>query len=131
MQLVTAVTMGISGISFIVGGIGIMNVMLLVVKERTREIGLRKAVGAKSYHVLLQFLSESLLISIVGAAAGVGVSYGLLRLLGHYYKAISAHMPLYVVETSLAFSLAVGLIFGLWPAVKAVRVQPMDALRYE
>ncbi len=131
MKLVTAVTVGIAGVSFLVSGIGIMNVMLLVVNERTREIGLRKAVGAKSYQVLLQFLAEALIISLAGSGIGLGVSYGLLKLLGYYFAAISTQMPGYVVEYSLLFSIITGLVFGLAPALKAVRVQPVDALRYE
>ncbi len=131
MKLITAVTVGVVGVSFLVSGIGIMNVMLLVVNERTREIGLRKAVGAKSYQILLQFLAETLIICLVGSGIGLGVSVGLLKLLGHYYSAISTQMPLYVVEISFLFSLAIGILFGLSPAIKAVRVQPVDALRYE
>lgn len=131
MTLVTAVTIGISGISYVVSGIGIMNVMLLVVKERTREIGLRKAVGAKSYHVLLQFLTESLLISISGAMLGVGFTYVSLRVLHHAYRAMPAHMPVTAVETGVVFSLAIGLVFGAIPALQAVRVEPITALRHE
>jgi len=131
MKLITAITVGIAGVSFVVSGIGIMNVMLLVVHERTREIGLRKAVGAKSHQVLLQFLAEALMISVAGSVLGIAVSYGLLKLLGHYFTTITTQMPLYVIEASLLFSLAVGLIFGLSPALKAVRIQPVDALRYE
>jgi len=131
MKLITAITVGIAGVSFLVSGIGIMNVMLLVVKERTREIGLRKAVGARSVQILFQFLTESLLISIIGSLIGIVISYGLLKLLGHYFTAISTQMPLYVVEVSLIFSIVIGLVFGLTPAIKAVRVQPVDALRYE
>ena len=131
MKLVTAVTVGIAAVSFLVSGIGIMNVMLLVVNERTREIGLRKAVGAKSYQVLFQFLAEALVISLAGAGVGLGASFGLLKLLGHYFPALSTQMPGYVIEYSLVFSIVTGLVFGLAPAVKAVRIQPADALRYE
>ncbi|MCF8568346.1 ABC transporter permease [Alicyclobacillus tolerans] len=131
MELITAITIGIAGVSFVVSGIGIMNVMLLVVKERTREIGLRKAVGAKSYHVLFQFLSESLLISIVGAILGVAVSVVGLRVLHHVFTVLSARMPLNIMGAGLLFSVAIGLVFGLAPAIQAVRVQPIEALRYE
>ena len=131
MKLVTAVTVGIAGVSFLVSGIGIMNVMLLVVNERTREIGLRKAVGAKSHQVLLQFLAEALLISLAGSGVGLAASFGLLKLLGRYFPAISTQMPGYVIGYSLVFSIVTGLVFGLSPALKAVRIQPVDALRYE
>lgn len=131
MKLITAVTIGVVGVSFLVSGIGIMNVMLLVVKERTREIGLRKALGAKSYQILVQFLAEALLVCLIGSGFGLGISVGLLKVLGHYFPVIHTSMPLYVVEASLLFSLAIGLVFGLMPAIKAVRVQPVEALRYE
>lgn len=131
MKLVTAVTIGVVGVSFLVSGMGIMNVMLLVVNERTREIGLRKALGAKSYQILSQFLAETLIICLIGAGAGLGVGFGLLKVLGHYFTALTTQMPNYIIETSLLFSLAIGLVFGLSPAIKAVRVQPVDALRYE
>lgn len=130
-KLVTAITVGIASVSVLVGGIGIMNVMLLVVNERTREIGLRKAVGAKSVHVLMQFLMESATISLVGSAAGIAIAYALLRLLHHLYAALPDVMPQFLITGSLGFSIAIGLIFGLIPAFKAVRIQPVDALRYE
>ena len=131
IKLITAVTVGIVGVSFLVSGMGIMNVMLLVVNERTREIGLRKAVGAKSYQILLQFLAETLIICLVGSGLGLLASIGLLKLLGHFFTAITTQMPWYVVGISLLFAIATGLLFGLSPAIKAVRVQPVDALRYE
>ena len=131
MKLITAVTVGVVGVSFLVSGIGIMNVMLLVVNERTREIGLRKALGAKSYQILLQFLTETVIICLIGSGAGLGLGVGLLKLIGHYYPALHTQMPYYIVEVSVVFSFVIGLLFGLMPAIKAVRVQPMDALRYE
>jgi len=131
MELVTAITIGIAGVSFVVSGIGIMNVMLLVVKERTREIGLRKAVGAKSYHVLFQFLSESLLISLFGTLLGLAVSDLGLHVLHRAFGAISAQMPLSIIEIGITFSVVSGLLFGIVPAIQAVRVQPIEALRYE
>jgi putative ABC transport system permease protein len=131
MSLVTAISVGITGVSFLVSGIGIMNVMLLTVKERTREIGIRKAVGAQSRHILLQFLFEATYISILGFAVGVGVTYGLLQALHSYFPALSNELPLELVGISLAFSIALGLLFGIVPAIMALRVKPIDALRYE
>lgn len=131
MKLLTAVTVGIASVSFFVGGIGIMNVMLLVVKERTREIGLRKAVGAKSHQILAQFLLEALIISLFGAITGLVASYGLINLLGAYFPTMTTQLPQYASELSVEFSLVSGLVFGLIPAIKAVRVMPVDALRYE
>lgn len=131
MKLITAVTVGVVGVSFLVSGIGIMNVMLLVVNERTREIGLRKALGAKAYQILVQFLAEALIICLIGSGLGLVISVGMLKVLGHYFPVIITQMPVYVVEDSVLFALVIGLVFGLAPAIKAVRVQPVDALRYE
>lgn len=131
MTLVTAITLGITGVSFLVGGIGIMNVMLLTVKERTREIGIRKAVGAKSWHILLQFLSEATYISILGCVLGLGATYGLLQLLHSYFPILSAELPYQIVSACLLFSAVLGLVFGMIPAMKAIQIKPIDALRYE
>ncbi len=131
MTLVTAITIGMTGVSFLVGGIGIMNVMLLTVKERTREIGIRKALGAKSWHILLQFLSEATYISILGCVLGLGATYGFLQLLHSYFPVLSAEMPVVLVSACLLFSALLGLVFGLIPAMKAIQIKPIDALRYE
>ncbi|WP_134703802.1 ABC transporter permease [Ammoniphilus sp. YIM 78166] len=131
MKLVTAITIGITGISFLVGGIGIMNVMLLTVKERTREIGIRKAVGARWWHILLQFLAEAAYISFFGCLIGLASTYGLLQMLHAYFPVISTELPYEMVGISLVFSVALGLVFGVIPAVKAMRIKPIDALRYE
>ena len=121
---------GIASISLIVGGIGIMNIMLVSVRERTREIGIRKAVGARSRDILAQFLIEALTLSVLGGLIGIvlglGASAGIARLAGWSFVLSPS-----VVAVALLFSLAVGVIFGVWPARQAARLDPISALRWE
>ena len=122
--------MGIASISLIVGGIGIMNILLVSVTERTREIGLRMAVGAKRAHILLQFLIEAILMTAVGGILGVAVGIGMARLMTKmigWPTIISTE----AIMASFFFSLIVGLFFGLYPANKASKLKPIEALRYE
>jgi putative ABC transport system permease protein len=122
--------MGIASISLIVGGIGIMNILLVSVTERTREIGLRMAVGAKRAHILLQFLIEAILMTAVGGALGVGAGIGMASLMTNmigWPTIINTE----AVLASFFFSLIVGLFFGLYPANKASKLKPIEALRYE
>ena len=121
---------GIAGISLLVGGIGIMNIMLVSVMERTREIGLRKSIGAKRGDILLQFLIESLVISGVGGIIGVIGGFIGADLLGKFAN-ISVLISPMVVFLAFGFSAGVGIIFGLYPANKASKLRPIDALRYE
>jgi putative ABC transport system permease protein len=120
----------IAGVSLLVGGIGIMNIMLVSVTERTREIGIRMAVGAKSGDILSQFLAEAVTLSIVGGIAGIGIGVGVSRL-------ISANMGWPVLTSSNAimvaflFSAAIGIFFGFYPARKAAQLDPIESLRYE
>ncbi|ABO51477.1 protein of unknown function DUF214 [Desulforamulus reducens MI-1] len=125
--LVTCVT----GISLITGGIGIINVMLLSVQERTREIGLRKAVGATNWEILAQFLTESILISFIGSALGLFMAYGCISLINHKIPFLSIGIPLWILEFSVSFALLIGILFGIYPAIKATRINPIQALRYE
>ena len=120
---------GIAGISLLVGGIGIMNIMLVSVTERTREIGIRKAIGAKRRNILLQFLIESVVISGLGGLLGLVLGYGLMHVLENYVG-MSLNMSLGVAQLAIAFSMAVGVIFGLYPANKASCLKPIDALHY-
>jgi putative ABC transport system permease protein len=125
---------GIAGISLAVGGIGIMNIMLTTVTERTHEIGLRKAIGAKRRDILLQFLVESMVLSFAGGLIGVALGWGAAHLMGQVQFSGSTITPVVGMDSVLLatlFSMAVGLFFGIYPATRAARLQPVDALRYE
>jgi putative ABC transport system permease protein len=121
---------GIAGVSLVVGGIGIMNIMLVSVTERTREIGLRLAIGARSFDVLLQFLIEAIVISIVGGAAGIAIGYLVSELL-RIYQGMAASIPVNAVLVAVLFSAAVGIFFGFYPARKAANLDPIVALKFE
>lgn len=120
---------GIAFISLLVGGIGIMNIMLVSATERTKEIGIRKAVGAKKKDILLQFLFESAVISSLGGFIGILLAYIICAILNKF--SISTVSSFYIVLTSFIFSLAIGIVFGIMPANKAAKLRPVDALRYE
>ena len=122
---------GIAAISLLVGGIGIMNIMLVSVTERTREIGIRKAIGAGRGGIMMQFLMEALIVSMMGCAAGIGISFAILKIIGKVMEdSMSFHMDMKVAGISVIFSLLIGVIFGLYPANKAARKKPIEALRY-
>ena len=121
---------GIASISLVVGGIGIMNIMLVSVRERTREIGIRKAVGARGRDILAQFLIEALTLSLLGGMIGVVLGLGVSALIGHIAGWGFAFSPV-IVAVALLFSLAVGIVFGVWPARQAARLDPISALRWE
>jgi putative ABC transport system permease protein len=126
---------GVAGISLLVGGIGIMNIMLVSVTERTREIGLRKAVGARKRDIMLQFLAESALLSLFGGLIGIVLGWALSMLVGAIAAASNADInPVVGIDAVLLatiFSAAVGLFFGLYPAKRAADLEPVEALRYE
>ena len=130
---ITAIAGGIVGISLLVGGIGIMNIMLVSVSERTREIGLRKAVGATPAAILLQFLLEAVALCFAGGFVGVAVGKALAFGLTMIPKAQldQASVPFWAVLMSFAFSAFVGVVFGMFPAIKAARLDPIEALRHE
>jgi putative ABC transport system permease protein len=121
---------GIAGISLFVGGIGIMNIMIVSVNERTREIGIRKAIGAKKFDILAQFMIESIVLSGLGGVLGVGIGIAGSWLLGKY-SALTVSIAWDMVLISFIFSLLIGVIFGMMPANKAARLRPIHALRNE
>lgn len=122
---------GIAAISLLVGGIGIMNIMLVSVTERTREIGIRKAIGAGKGTIMLQFLIEALMISLMGCAVGIFLSWVALQIIsGVGGEDMNYSLRLGVVWISIAFSMGIGIIFGIYPANKAAKKQPIEALRY-
>lgn len=123
---------GIGAISLLVGGIGIMNIMLVSVTERTREIGLRKALGAHNRAILLQFLVEALVLCTLGGLAGIGLSYGVAYLLGQIPSmSLTVVIEPWMLALALSVSAASGFIFGLYPAMRATRLDPIEALRFE
>ena len=121
---------GIAAVSLLVGGIGIMNIMLVSVTERTREIGVRKAMGATRRAILFQFLMEALVLCVLGGLLGVGAGVGAARVMSNVAGWETAIAPNAVVG-ALAFSAFIGLFFGIWPAQRAARLDPIDALRHE
>jgi putative ABC transport system permease protein len=127
----TVVLAGIVGISLLVGGIGIMNVMLVSVTERTREIGLRKAVGARRRDILLQFLTEAVTLSLVGGGLGIALGYALSALASLHPQMVNIVVPWWAVGLGFGISAGTGVVFGLLPAVKAALLNPIDALRHE
>jgi len=116
-----------------VGGIGIMNIMLVSVSERTREIGLRKAVGARPSAILFQFLIEAVVLCLIGGIVGLAIGQGLVAAVSKFPQAglADASIPPWAIALSFGFSASTGVIFGMFPAIKAARLDPIDALRHE
>ncbi len=129
-QILSYTLAGIAAISLLVGGIGIMNIMFVSVTERTREIGIRKAIGAKNRDILIQFLTESIILSLSGGILGVGFAYTISWLL-KTFGSLSSLITATPIILALSFSTAIGLIFGIFPAMRAARLNPIESLRYE
>jgi putative ABC transport system permease protein len=127
---ITNLLSGIAAISLVVGGIGIMNIMLVTVTERTREIGLRKALGAKKRTITTQFLMESIILTRVGGI--IGMIMGILSsLVISHFMSLPFTISIYAVILAIGVSALIGIVFGLYPARKAANLQPIEALRYE
>lgn len=129
-QLFNTVMVAIASISLLVGGIGIMNIMLAAILERTREIGVRRAVGARRWDIIRQFVIEAVLISFAGGLVGVGAGFGISRLIA-WIAGWSTIVTISSILLAFVVSISVGLIFGIYPAVKAARLDPVEAIRYE
>jgi putative ABC transport system permease protein len=132
-QLTGATALVLTSISFValmIGGIGVMNIMLVSVTERTKEIGIRKAVGATRLNILSQFLIEAVVLTAIGGFVGLALGE-VASLLMNKYSPLPAYVPLWAIGIGVGISAAVGIVFGLWPAWKAARLNPIDALRWE
>ncbi len=132
-QLTGATAVVLTAISFValmIGGIGVMNIMLVSVTERTKEIGIRKAVGATRTNILSQFLIEAVVLTAIGGLIGLAIGE-IASLLTNKYSPLPAYVPLWAIAVGIGISAAVGIIFGLWPAWKAARLDPIESLRYE
>ncbi len=129
--LIVMVSIAISALGLLVGGIGVMNIMLVSVTERTREIGVRKALGARRSDIVTQFLAEATALTGVGGIVGIVFSILVTLLIGMLVPSLPSAVPVWAVVAGFSVSVVVGLFFGVWPAVKAARLDPVDALRYE
>jgi putative ABC transport system permease protein len=129
--LIGLVAIALSGLGLLVGGIGVMNIMLVSVTERTREIGVRKAIGARRRDIVLQFLVEAMTLTGAGGVLGILIAIAITMLVGALVPSLPSSVPSWALITGFSVSVAVGVFFGVWPAVKAAQLDPVEALRYE
>jgi putative ABC transport system permease protein len=129
-NVITAATFGVCLLSLLVGGIGILNIMLVSVTERTKEIGVRKALGARKRRILMQFATEAVVLSLTGGVIGIAMGFGLAGL-GRWALGLLTAVPWWAVGLSLAMSSGVGLVFGIYPAARAAKLDPIEAMRAE
>lgn len=129
--MIGLLAIGISSLGLLVGGIGVMNIMLVTVTERTKEIGIRKAIGARRRDIINQFLFEAMTLTFFGGVLGVLLAVSISKIIMLLVPALPASIPLWAVITGLTVSIGVGLVFGVWPATKASRMHPIECLRYE
>src|SRR5262245_38838003 len=130
-RLAGIIAIAMSSVGLLVGGIGVMNIMLVSVKERTPEIGVRKAIGARARDITTQFLCEAMTLTFLGGFAGVVLAIVASQVIMFFVPSLPAQVPIWAVVTGLVVSIAVGLVFGVWPARKASRLDPVECLRYE
>jgi putative ABC transport system permease protein len=129
--VVGLVAIAMSGMGLLVGGIGVMNIMLVSVTERTREIGVRKALGARRRDIIGQFLTEAVALTGAGGVLGIVIAVLITLLLGKLVPSLPSAVPVWALGTGFVVSVGVGIFFGVWPAVKAAQLDPVEALRYE
>jgi putative ABC transport system permease protein len=129
--MIVMIAIAISSLGLLVGGIGVMNMMLVSVTERTREIGVRKAIGARRLDIITQFLFEAVTLTAVGGMIGIVFAMLTTVLIGALVSTLPSVVPVWSLITGFGVSVGVGIFFGVWPAVKAARLDPVDALRYE
>jgi len=130
-QVIVLVSIAISGLGLLVGGIGVMNIMLVSVTERTKEIGIRKALGARRGDIIVQFLSEAVALTGAGGILGILIAVAVTLIIGKLVPSLPSAVPPMALATGFFVSVGIGVFFGTWPAVKAARLDPVEALRYE